>query len=244
MRNRSSILTFLGLAVVVIIGGLLAGYYYKGSSPSAPTHQTAQNPAPTQPVAPTITPAPKRQAVTATDFTAAGAPDIEISEVKGAAIPRKTVPDQAGLDTQAQPPPADNTPPPDSTDSSGAATSPTTSDTTPGADTTTPDNSGDTSGTDNNADTTNPAADNTAAQPTPPAGPLYRVQAGSFINEANAKILASALRRRGYSAIAVPGTEDGKPVFKVQVGAYHSKAMADQTATDLQKSGYPAYVSH
>ena len=249
MRNSSGVLAYLGIAVVVIIGGLLAGYYYKGatSQPAQPAQTAAQTAQPAQPAAaPTPTPAPKHQVASASDYTSPDAPSIDITEVKGAPIPRKTTTDNSS--------PAATTPStPTDTDSAGVANpnngdnSAQPADTgsaTPGTDTSTPadNNPSDTVTGDNTAGAGDQAADN-AAPPGSQTGALYRVQAGSFINEANARILASALRRRGYSAVAVPGTEDGKPVFKVQVGAYRNKALAEQAATDLQKTGYPAYVS-
>jgi cell division septation protein DedD len=72
---------------------------------------------------------------------------------------------------------------------------------------------------------------------------VYRVQAGSFVNEENADILADSLRHRGYTAFTQQGGDNGKPVYIVQVGAYHSHETAAQAAADLQKSGYPAYVA-
>jgi hypothetical protein len=251
MSNKGPVLAYIGVAVVVVIGGLLAGYYWKGSSSSPPpsTQTTVQNPLPTQPVVATPPAQPKRQVATATDYTAPGAPEIEIDEVKGAPIPRKTEMDDADQASTNPPAPApDDTTQPATTDDSPTPAQPADSgDTTSGTDAGT-DNTDNSNSTDNvNGDnSTTPPGNDTSAltPPAPPAGPLYRVQAGTFINEANAKILASALRKRGYSAMAVPGTEDGKPVFKVQVGAYRNKALADQTASDLQKTGYPAFVSH
>ncbi len=71
----------------------------------------------------------------------------------------------------------------------------------------------------------------------------FRVQTGSFAAQQNARVLADALRSRGYTTSTRPEQEDGKTVYKVQVGAYRSRAAADKAAQDLQKSGYPAYSS-
>lgn len=71
----------------------------------------------------------------------------------------------------------------------------------------------------------------------------FRVQTGSFAAQQNARVLADALRSRGYTTSTRAAQEDGKTVYKVQIGAYRSRAAADKAAQDLQKSGYPAYSS-
>ncbi len=71
----------------------------------------------------------------------------------------------------------------------------------------------------------------------------FRVQTGSFAAQQNARVLADALRSRGYTTSTRAEQEGGKTVYKVQIGAYRSRAAADKAAQDLQKSGYPAYSS-
>jgi len=71
----------------------------------------------------------------------------------------------------------------------------------------------------------------------------FRVQTGSFAAQQNARVLAEALRSRGYATSTRAEQEDGKTVYKVQIGAYRNRAAADKAAQDLQKSGYPAYSS-
>jgi cell division septation protein DedD len=73
---------------------------------------------------------------------------------------------------------------------------------------------------------------------------VFHVQAGIFASERNAKILADALKRRGYTAVAEPSIDDsGKTMYRVQVGVYKSKSAASDAVLDLQRTGYPASLS-
>jgi cell division septation protein DedD len=71
----------------------------------------------------------------------------------------------------------------------------------------------------------------------------FRVQAGAFPEEKNARVLADALRGRGFSASTRADRDGDKTVYRVQIGAYRTRTDAGKAALDLQKSGYPAYVA-
>jgi cell division septation protein DedD len=72
---------------------------------------------------------------------------------------------------------------------------------------------------------------------------VYRIQAGAFQSQANAKTLEDALRHKGYAATTMPRQSNGATSYVVQVGAYSSRVTADETVASLQHDGFPASVS-
>ncbi len=241
--------------IVVVVGGALAGYYYiggssKSSAPSTPTTITDIKDEPQAPVAPP----PRRKVAAAGEYTAPGAPEIEIAETKVSLTPKKPL-----------------TPPPTDSEASETGVAPTDTPTTPN---TAPDTSGMDSSADNStnpngskasqtsgADSQNPGQTDSGQQalvppppppPPPPANPsddlsqnapLYHVEAGVFQNEKNAKILEDTLKHRGYAAMTLKSTDGDHDTFVVQVGAFKSKVTADEVAGELTSNGFPASVA-
>lgn len=83
-------------------------------------------------------------------------------------------------------------------------------------------------------------------KPTTPAdtsvnrpGTIYRVQAGAFRDESNAKQLASQLNADGFDAFVFQ--QDG--LFHVQAGAFESKQNAEDLGNLLRQKGYEVFIS-
>lgn len=268
-RSKSnSSLTFIPLALVVVAGSLLAGYYLGGG-----THEqifTSQNPAPQPSPLPVAVPGTDHTVKSTlphnekTDYTAPNAPDIQITELKqpvlagsesGSKIIKADGTSSKAPDSEAsqQGDQADGSPaaPPNTTATTDIA--PETSaappdDHAPSNDqtaiTTAPDNS--------NGDYEKiipPSAAGSDQAVTPSTAALrpvknaFRVQTGSFVVARNARILADALHDRGYDTSLRVDKEGDQTVYRVQTGAYRTKTAANRAADELRASGYPAYVS-
>ena len=270
MRRSNNGVKYLAAVVAIVAVCVPVGYLLAGRS--QPTTPAPENVIPQSLPSDTPAPQPKPARVAITpratngDYTAPGAPHVEITEERTPSL----------IDTSNQQPKADKTPAstPDAEASQEAAPTPkdtditTPTDTSPDPDSTTvPDGSP-------NAPVTPPAppADSNSPVP-PPATPAqpsdpdveqigtghtdpeasqqgdttaksqFRVQTGSFATADNAKTLADALHRRGYATSTHSERDGDKTVYKVQIGAYRNRAAADKAAQDLQSSGYPAYVS-
>lgn len=75
--------------------------------------------------------------------------------------------------------------------------------------------------------------------PKPPSGKAkYRVQAGAFKDKKNADNRVSALKKKGFEAVAV---KEGS-VYRVQAGAFADKKNADSRAAAIRKAGIEAVV--
>lgn len=75
--------------------------------------------------------------------------------------------------------------------------------------------------------------------PKPPSGKAkYRVQAGAFKDKKNADNRVSALKKKGFEAVAV---KEGS-VYRVQAGAFADKKNADNRAAAIRKAGIEAVV--
>ena len=250
--GSNSPLKFTGVAIVVIAGSALAGYYLAGgahSPTSAPPTQVASDtPSTTPPAASdnTAVVRPSAPRNRSDDYTAPGAPSIRIHEEPNPTLKR--------------PKPTDSTPKPDPEASQEDAPKP-TANAAPPATPADPNASPDTPAP--------PAAPDTATPPPAPGdsdyektpapaggdseasqqadasahGPIYRVQAGTFDQARNAHMLADVLKDRGYTTSTIAEHRSDKTVYHVQIGAYRNKATAKQSALDLQKMGYPAYVA-
>lgn len=263
MARTNNTLKNTGLIVAVVAAAFGIGYFVLGGPRTAPAPtDTLSVPAAAPPAvaAPRITSAPDphiQPRAKNSDYTAPNAPRIRIVEEKSSSLTRRPAVPQAPADTPTSV---------SSTDSEASqAAAPTnaspSTDTSSGSTTGTSSASGtDASGS---APLIPPSA--TTASGTPDqdfeqvgghgsaeAGQdgaasggkaQFRVQTGSFAAQQNARILADALRSRGYTTSTHAEQEDGKTVYKVQIGAYRSRAAADKAAQDLQKSGYPAYSS-
>jgi cell division septation protein DedD len=233
--------------VVVAVVGLsgVIGYFLAGNGRSTP-----QVNAPIQ-VAQTTSDAPAASAGDGSaddtlaarggDFTAPGAPKIEVREVKPRlqddTRPPKPAPkdqDSEASQEDAPPPPPDITAPTDDAAIAGQP-SPVTGQTTTPANTD-PDyesvgNGADTAATGNGDDDSQSGG----------GGP-YRVQVGSFAYARNAKALADALHSRGYTTSTVIAKDGDKTTYHVQAGAFQTQKAAQKASEDLQKAGFPACI--
>lgn len=265
----SSSLTFIPIALVVIAGSAVAGYYLGGGSHSSffATKTPPAQPAPVPTAASTVGQRPLKVAASKdqkADYTAPGAPDIEITEVKQPKLNDAsnqsskiigTPPASSSTDSEASqqgtPPTDQTTNPTTTTASSNTDSTDSTSTQTATADTTTPGT--DTTGTDTSKGDyekitvpSDPEASQqgaTAVVAPKPAKMSFRVQTGAFAVARNARILADALRGRGYDTSLRTETQGAQTVYRVQTGAYQSKSAANAAADALRASGYPAYVS-
>lgn len=77
-----------------------------------------------------------------------------------------------------------------------------------------------------------------APQPEPDQTGMYKVQAGSYSNKANAEKQVKALKSNGYDAIIKE--EAGQ--FKVQCGSFSNKKNADMLARQIKGAGFDAIV--
>lgn len=266
MARTDNTLKNTGIAAAVIAAAFGIGYFVLGGPRSAPAPTDAL-PVPTAASAPVA--APRAAAMTDphiqprtknSDYTAPNAPRIRIVEERTPSLTLTRRP--AVLQPQADASPASSR---DSEASQAAATTDTTSGTNDAPGSTGSGAAGSDTPGSGSAPLIPPAPAPAAASGTPDqdfeqvgghggaeAGQdgatgggkaQFRVQTGSFAAQQNARILADALRSRGYTTSTRAEQEDGKTVYKVQIGAYRSRAAADKAAQDLQKSGYPAYSS-
>jgi DedD protein len=264
MKNGSTI-GLIVAGVGVLFMSAFAGYYYlggnaKGQTPPASAPTTQAPPAPVLPNAPIA----HRPVTVVGEYTAPGAPAIDITESKA---PLKTKPaaspaptdseaSQTGLDNPAGNPAASET---DAGSASGSTAAPSTTGTgssSTNSGQTGVSTSGDAAPSDTSTTSQSGSTSSATVPPAPPAIPsgsasaspapaavLFHVQAGSFQNEKNAKTLAEALRHKGYAAMTLPRQTDTSTSYVVQVGAYSSRATADDVVSSLQRDGFPASVS-
>ena len=268
--QSSSALKYVGAAAAAIAGGVAIGYLFGGARTLHPSVQPVQ-----PPVSATLTPAPalNPSAIhprrTNGNYTAPGAPHIDIQEESQPILRRTAPPSTPPADPEAtqEAPPAPPAVQPAPAD---------TGNTTPGStDTSTPPNGTSLAGPANTGGAPGPAA---PAGPTPaPADPdfehvntggstapnatdpeagqqggpnqgnsgkvQFRVQTGAYTDESDARSVADQLRGQGYATSTRSERQGDHLVYKVQVGAYRSKNGASKAADDLQKKGFPAYVS-
>jgi cell division protein FtsN len=71
---------------------------------------------------------------------------------------------------------------------------------------------------------------------------LYKVQAGTFANRANAEALAEDLRSKGYKVEIRTVQVEDRTLHRVQLGAYKSREDAQELANDLSEQGYSPTV--
>lgn len=254
MENNSGFWKWIGAAVVVVVLGLGLGFYISGSPGEDSAIPKANDTAPAEVASTSAVGATSAPARPMGEFTAKGAPEIQIDEQSPS--PKKRQPlvqpfsqtpspastsDSASATSAAAPAPAAPAPASQSPDANPPAPSPTIAAPPAPARNDAPD----TPGTPDAAQSPAPASQATAAQSSgPDSGPLYHVLVGTtFANEKNARIFAADLRHRGFMAMTWTVSGDSGPVYKVQVGAYHSRLAAEQTASQLQQSGYPAYIA-
>lgn len=75
-------------------------------------------------------------------------------------------------------------------------------------------------------------------EPEEPTDAIYRVQAGAYSEEANAKAACSRIIAAGFDAFI--RQEDG--FYKIQAGAYSSRENAEQQVTALKGAGFEAII--
>lgn len=240
-NNSFEGLKYFGIVVLVVAASGIIGYYLAGNGqkPPTPPAQVAQTTTNTGLTADQKRNDPNAIIAHGSDYTAPGAPKIEIHEVKprltdATHTPKPTVKPVDSEASQEAPPP----PPPDTPDTS---TDTNTEDTPPAATPDTPDSS---ANSDPDYESVGTKPDTTSADESSPsgAGGPYRVQVGSFAYSRNAKALADALRSRGYTTTTVVDKSGDKTVYHVQAGAFHSEKAASKATDSLKKDGFPAFT--
>lgn len=263
MARTNNALKNMGIIAAVVAAAFGIGYFFMGGARPAPVATDAlptSAPAPASAAAPRVSAAPDPHILPRTknsDYTAPNAPRIRIVEER---TPSLTLTRRPAV---LQPPADASSVGSGDSEASQAAASPNAAsgtDTNAGSAGTDAGTSSGTAPLIPPAAAPNPATSGTQDQDfeqigghgTPEAGQdgamgggkaQFRVQTGSFAAQQNARVLAEALRSRGYATSTRAEQEDGKTVYKVQIGAYRNRAAADKAAQDLQKSGYPAYSS-
>lgn len=239
-NNNYSGLKFAGIALVVVGLSGVIGYFVAGVGH---TPAVVKPPTVTQSASDTAADAAhtgiSNQIARGGDYTAPGAPKIDIREVKPhltdtSHTPKPTVatPDPEASQEAPPPPPPDVTPPPD--DSNSSLASPVTGETSsPGS------NDPDYESVGSNADA--PPTNDDQPSLSGSGGP-YRVQVGPFAFTQSAKALADALRNRGYSTTTIVDKSGDKTKYYVQTGAFRSQKSATKATQDLLKQGYPAFT--
>lgn len=259
--SHSNTVKYVAGAVAVVGVAFCLGYFVIGGSrPQTPPENTEVQNAIPPPAPASVKPVSTRIATTVRtqngEYTAPGAPRIEINEDKTPSLTDTTKmqpkpqnaakPNDPEASQEASPTPRTASvvaPSPDT------ATVPATDATPPGTDTTATDGTNatpqPTPGTTGDPDSEQVTGhgDSTSAQDGSGGQAQYRVQAGSFVAADNAKALADALKKRGYLTSTRAERDGDRTVYKVQIGAYRTRSAADKAAQDLQSSGYPASVS-
>ena len=77
-----------------------------------------------------------------------------------------------------------------------------------------------------------------AEEPAEPADAIYRVQAGAYSKEANAKATCSRIIAAGFDAFV---RQEGS-LYKVQAGAFAEKKNAEKRVADLKAAGFDALI--
>ena len=91
-------------------------------------------------------------------------------------------------------------------------------------------------------------ADETAAalklptKPSPPDGPLYKVIAGSFSKNENAKDHLALLMLNGFSAFIAKTVVNNEIFYRVQAGAFKVKKNAETLADNLKRAGIESFI--
>jgi rare lipoprotein A len=76
-----------------------------------------------------------------------------------------------------------------------------------------------------------------------PAGYAWRVQTGSFLEEARARQLAQRIEERGFQPVQISEyREGGRTYFRVWVGSFEDRAQAEALAARFRRDGQPAFV--
>ena len=89
------------------------------------------------------------------------------------------------------------------------------------------------------------SSDNSSPPPSSDGGDgsTYKIQAGLYVSEDNAKQMAEDLNSGGYDATVVQvENEQGKTYYRVQAGAFNDKNNADNLVTDLKDNDYDVFV--
>ena len=263
--------------LVVLAGGVAAGYYFIGGrNDNSGNVSSTLPPAPTAPVENSSSGNTSAHAVVkhiasaAGQFTAPGAPSIEIDETKvtppkpvaapalppmpadteasqtGAASDAGSVPDSSSTsDTPSDSGATDSTAANSSTTSSQSTSSAAPTDATNGTGANDTANSApDSVNANNETNTTGGTAGTNGSGTTPPINSnLYHVVAGVVHSESNAKSIESALRHKGYTATILHQTNSSGDTYTVQIGAYSSQVTADEMVSSLEHDGFPASVT-
>lgn len=73
---------------------------------------------------------------------------------------------------------------------------------------------------------------------------IYRVQAGTFANKANADRLMADLKARGYKPEIRSSESGDRTLYRIQLGGYKTQEDAQELAKDLKAEGFePAVVA-
>jgi len=257
-NNSAGIFKFAAAAVAAIVVGISVGYLIGGAHSSRNSGvQMAQQPAPLLSAPASTLPHAKGAARPNGDYTAPGAPRIQIREEKhphvalGPATPASHLvdsdvskPDSEASQQGDTAKPTDTAPAANPNADPNALAAPNANaDNGDNSNAAPPPDNGTTSpnGTDFEHVATHPDAEGSQAGTDDRA--RFRVQAGAFPEEKNARVLAAALRDRGFSASARADRDGDKTVYRVQIGAYRTRTDANKAALDLQRNGYPAYVA-
>ena len=243
---------FAVLAVVVVVGSCIAGYFIAGGLQKSPerttvtttsTPSTNDAPAP----APSTTHQVAQNDKPAGDYTAPNAPKIEISEEKApppapaASKPQPaTHSDTVTNDSEASQQDDTSTNGAPDAGAVGTTPAPVTGNATAPASTAQsadPDYEQTTNSTDAEA------GQQGTTTPDETHKPRFRVQVGTFNQAMSARSLADALRNHGYTTTTVSDQDGDKTVYHVQTGAYKSRSTADHITLELQRQGFPAFVT-
>lgn len=255
--NSNTTLKYLGAATAAVIGGIAIGMIV-GSARSPrmdtpPVTQTDAPPLSTPP--PAVKPPVVRPVASGGNYTAPGAPRIQIHEDPTPVLRRVEKTDTKPVDTEANqevppPPPLSETPTPvtvPSPETGSDVRDPAVKTTTPPSavkpapDKPVPDKTV-SPPANPNPDRTSKPADPEATQESPGKA-QFRVQTGAYTDESNARSIADQLRDQGYSPSTRSERQGDHLIYKVQIGAYRSRAGASKAAEDLQKKGFTTFVS-
>ncbi|WP_067843642.1 N-acetylmuramoyl-L-alanine amidase [Amphibacillus sediminis] len=80
------------------------------------------------------------------------------------------------------------------------------------------------------------------APPTQNGQTLYRVVAGSFIHERNAREQINALQNKGYDSYVLPYREQNQTYFRVVAGAFNQRSNAENRLKALKNDGFDGFI--
>lgn len=258
-QTESGLIKNVVIGIVIFAACAGIGFFVSSGGSSKPGVAVLQSTQSDQPLAQQDKPTTVATTTTSkdqnADYVAPGAPNIEIKEEKNPILTvRDSQPnspsDSLSPDLKSSSPIQNNTPAQDASNGANSKIIGVANDSVPKTDvspSTSASQATPSSGTAVDPDFENvgnaDSESNQQGTPTNSTTPSYRVQAGAFADDKNARILVDELRAKGYPSMLRSDRAGDVTEFRVQTGIFKSHRAAEIAAAKLQRDGFPATVS-